>query len=220
MGVVNAKKIEGSSAGFRGPGKSPWKVQLALGRSDWQWTGIPQDGSAVQQLVSSGKGPPWHDCDSLCSSSFLAQKYQNHRRAGIPWEFHLSSRAPSYHQCHCCRTRQGQGSGFRNLHSGLILTSHSYPLLYWFAVSTLSLQLDSSFLWTGEIPGWPKSLLGFFHAILQKNPNELCGLPNIIPAFHFYTVLFLYMILSLRKGSKGFPHTPSMFATFHESIII
>ena len=113
MGVVKAKKIERSSAGFRGPGTSPWKLQLALGRSDWQWTGIPQDGSAVQLLVSSGKGPPWRDCGGLCSGSFLAQKYQNHRKAGIPWEFHLSSRAPSAHQCHCCWTRQGQGLWLR-----------------------------------------------------------------------------------------------------------
>ena len=25
---------------------------------------------------------------------------------------------------------------------------------------------------------WPKSLFGFFHKMLQKNPNELFGQPN------------------------------------------
>ena len=33
MGVIKAKKMEGRSTGFGGPGKSPWKLQLALGRS-------------------------------------------------------------------------------------------------------------------------------------------------------------------------------------------
>ena len=28
------------------------------------------------------------------------------------------------------------------------------------------------------ILGWPKGLFGFFHNILQKNPNELFGQPN------------------------------------------
>ena len=29
--------------------------------------------------------------------------------------------------------------------------------------------------------GWPKSLFGFFHKLLRKNPNELFGQPNIYP---------------------------------------
>ena len=29
-----------------------------------------------------------------------------------------------------------------------------------------------------EILHWPQSSFGFFHRMLQKNPNELCGQPN------------------------------------------
>ena len=29
-----------------------------------------------------------------------------------------------------------------------------------------------------EVLGWPKSLVGFFRKMLQKNPNELFGQPN------------------------------------------
>ena len=35
-----------------------------------------------------------------------------------------------------------------------------------------------------KLLGWPKSSFGFFHNILQKNPNELFGQPNILtPSF-------------------------------------
>ena len=34
-----------------------------------------------------------------------------------------------------------------------------------------------------EILGWQKSLCGFFHMMLLKNPNELFGQPNTL--FHF-----------------------------------
>ena len=29
------------------------------------------------------------------------------------------------------------------------------------------------------LPGWPQSSFRFLRKILQKNPNELCGQPNI-----------------------------------------
>ena len=36
-------------------------------------------------------------------------------------------------------------------------------------------------LWASVfVLGWPKSLFGVFHKILQKNPNKLFGQPNII----------------------------------------
>ena len=31
-----------------------------------------------------------------------------------------------------------------------------------------------------DVLGWPKSSLGFFHSILQKNPNEFLGQLSII----------------------------------------
>ena len=32
--------------------------------------------------------------------------------------------------------------------------------------------------WQLYLLGWPKSLFGFFHNILEKNPNELFGQTN------------------------------------------
>lgn len=75
------------------------------------WLTVDRDSPRWQCYTTAGviwEGAPWLDCDSLCNGSFLVQKCQNHGKAGV-----LSSRAPSSHQCHCSRTRRGQGLWLR-----------------------------------------------------------------------------------------------------------
>ena len=45
-----------------------------------------------------------------------------------------------------------------------------------------------------KLLGWPKSMLGFFLTILQKNSNALFHQPNIIFAFHCFKNYLRYLL--------------------------
>ena len=51
--------------------------------------------------------------------------------------------------------------------------------------------------------GWPKSSLGFFSSILQKNPNELFGQPNIYCLINMQFT-FKFPQLSPKMFYRGF----------------
>ena len=56
------------------------------------------------------------------------------------------------------------------------------------SISERESQIPYDIIYVWNLLGWPKSLFGFFHKILQKNPNEVFGQPNKI--WHKWTYLW------------------------------
>lgn len=125
MGVVKAKKIEGRSAGFRGSHR---------GSCSWLWDGLTDSGQGFPKMAvlynswyHGGRDP--HDM-TVSVYAVAVSLYKSTRTAGKQRPRGSSTVLQGLRLLINVTAVAQRGSGFGKLHGGLILTSHSYPLLY------------------------------------------------------------------------------------------